>query len=200
MIRKGLSFPEPSFFCCIMEVWIYLLVLFHIIIKKRMVNLLKEKLTANEIRYHRYDCITTMCCPSYIPTMRRIHGGTPATAVRSGSRPAPPDSRYLADQKGSGRPLRYRIQAMGEKEVTDCKKIHGHGLVRRGRPLTSQTAFGGQLPYKGSLVRPVARFHHSRFEYNGRPLRATNNEPRPLPRAEGYSRRPVGPSDSHLMN
>ena len=48
-------------------VWIYLLVLFHIIIKKRMVNLLKEKLTANEIRYHRYDCITTMCCPSYIP-------------------------------------------------------------------------------------------------------------------------------------
>ena len=160
MIRKGLSFPEPSFFCCIMEVWIYLLVLFHIIIKKRMVNLLKEKLTANEIRYHRYDCITTMCCPSYIPTMRRIHGGTPATAVRSGSRPAPPDSRYLADQ----------------------------------------TAFGGQLPYKGSLVRPVARFHHSLFEYNGRLLRATNNEPRPLPRAEGYSRRPVGPSDSHLMN
>lgn len=122
MIRKRLSFPEPSFFCCIMEVWIYLLVLFHIIIKKRMVNLLKEKLTANEIRCHRYDCITTMCRPSYIPAMHRIHGGTPATAVRSGSRPAPPDSRYLADQKGSGRPLRYRIQAMGEKEVTDCKK------------------------------------------------------------------------------
>ena len=23
MIRKRLSFPEPSFFCCIMEVWIY---------------------------------------------------------------------------------------------------------------------------------------------------------------------------------
>ena len=177
MIRKGLSFPEPSFFCCIMEVWIYLLVLFHITIKKRMVNLLKEKLTANEIRCHRYDCITTMCRPSYIPAMHRIHGGTPF-----------------------GRPLRYRIQAMGEKEVTDCKKIHGHGLVRRGRPLTSQTAFGGQLPYKGSLVRPVARFHHSLFEYNGRLLRATNNEPRPLPRAEGYSRRPVGPSDSHLMN
>ena len=66
---------------------------------------------------------------------------------------------------------------MGEKEITDCKKIHGHGLVRRGQPLTSQTAFGGQLPYKGSLVRPVARFHHSLFEYNGRFLRATNNEP-----------------------
>ena len=26
----------------------------------------------------------------------------------------------------------------------------------RGRPLTSQTAFGGQLPYKGSLGRPAA--------------------------------------------
>ena len=184
MIRKGLSFPEPSFFCCIMEVWIYLLVLFHIIIKKRMVNLLKEKLTANEIRYHRYDCITTMCCPSYIPTMHRIHGGTPATAVRSGSRPAPPDSRYLADQKGSGRPLRYRIQAMGEKKVTDCKKIHGHGLVR-----------------------PVARFHHSLFEYNGRFLRATSHEQRATAVAtsrgllEAYcGQRPVGPSDSQLMN
>ena len=69
-----------------------------------------------------HDGITTVCRPLYIPAMPRIHGGTPATAVRSGSRPAPPDSRYLADQKGSGRPLRYRIQAMGEKEVTDCKK------------------------------------------------------------------------------
>ena len=50
--------------------------------------------------------------------------------------------------------------------------------MRRGRPLTSQTAFGGQLPYKGSLVRPAVRFHHSLFEYNGRFLRATNHEPR----------------------
>ena len=85
-----------------------------------MVNLLKKQLTANEIRYRMYDGITTMCRPSYIPAMHRIHGGTPATAVRSGSRPAPPDSRYLADQKGSGRPLRYRIQAMGitQSQVT----------------------------------------------------------------------------------
>ena len=105
-----------------MELGYIPLVLFHDIIKKGMVNLLKKQLTANEIRYRTYDCITTMCRPSYIPAMHRIHGGTPATAVRSGSRPAPPDSRYLADQKGSGRPLRYRIQAMGEKEVTDCKK------------------------------------------------------------------------------
>ncbi len=27
---------------------------------------------------------------------------------------------------------------------------------RRGRPLTAQTAFGGQLPYEGSLGRPAA--------------------------------------------
>ena len=45
-------------------------------------------------------------------------------------------------------------------------------------PLTSQTAFGGQLPYKGSLVSPVVRFHYSPFEYDGRLLRATNHEPR----------------------
>ena len=67
-----------------------------------MVNLLKKQLTANEIRYRTYDYITTRRRPSCIPAMHRIHGGTP-----------------------SGRPLRYRIPAMGEKEVTDCKKIHG---------------------------------------------------------------------------
>ena len=85
-----------------MELGYILLVLFHDIIKKGMVNLLKKQLTANEIRYRTYDYITTRHHPSYIPAMHRIHGGTP-----------------------SGRPLRYRIQAMGEKEVTDCKKIHG---------------------------------------------------------------------------
>ena len=55
----------------------------------------------------------------------------------------------------------------------DRKKYTVSGPVRRGRPLT-----GGQLPYKGSLVRPAVRFHHSLFEYNGRLLRATNHEPR----------------------
>ena len=65
-----------------------------------------------------YDHVPLVINSGYTQNSR----GTPATAVRSGSRPAPPDSRYLADQKGSGRPLRYRIQAMGEKEVTDCKK------------------------------------------------------------------------------
>ena len=42
-------------------------------------------------------------------------------------------------------------------------KKHSQGLVRRGRPLTSQTAFGGQLPYKGSLGRPAVRFEHNLF-------------------------------------
>ena len=32
--------------------------------------------------------------------------GTPASAVRSGNRPAPPDDRHLTGQKGFGRPLR----------------------------------------------------------------------------------------------
>jgi hypothetical protein len=47
------------------------------------------------------------------------------------------------------------------------KKYTAYGLVRRGRPLTSQTAFGGQLPYKGSLVRPAAIFDHSPFGFDG---------------------------------
>ena len=107
--------------------------------------------------------------------MPRIHGGTPATAVRSGSRPAPPDSRYLADQKGSGRPLRYRIQAMG---ITQSQ------VTKNTRP--AALCVGAAW-----VRRPVARFHHSRFEYNGRLLRATNHEPRAtiFSRAEGYSRR-----------
>ena len=50
--------------------------------------------------------------------------------------------------------------------------------MRRGSSLTSQTAFGGQLPYEGSLVRPAVRFEHSLFEYDGRFLRATNHEQR----------------------
>ena len=50
--------------------------------------------------------------------------------------------------------------------------------IHAGRLLTSQTAFGGQLPYKGSLVRPVARCYHNLSGYNGRLLRATNHEQR----------------------
>ena len=48
-----------------------------------------------------------------------------------------------------------------ETLFTGYKKITASGLVRRGHPLTSQTAFGGQLPYKGSLVQPVVRFGHT---------------------------------------
>ena len=66
---------------------------------------------------------------------------------------------------------------MGMTQSQIAKKYTANGHVRRGRPLTSQTAFGGQLPYKGSLVRPAAIFGHSRSEYNGKFLRATNNEP-----------------------
>ena len=58
------------------------------------------------------------------------------------------------------------------------QKYTAHGPVRRGRPLTSQTAFGGQLPYKGSLVSPVVRFGYSLFDYGGMFLRITNHEPR----------------------
>ena len=67
-----------------------------------------------------------------------------------------------------GRPLRNRIQAIGMKTRSQiAKKYAANGHVRRGRPLTSQTAFGGQLPYKGSLVRPAAIFDHSPFGFDG---------------------------------
>ena len=45
-----------------------------------------------------------------------------------------------------------RLQFAGRRP----QKNTANGLVRnmrRGRPLTSQTAFGGQLPYKGSLAK-----------------------------------------------
>ena len=50
----------------------------------------------------------------------------------------------------------------------------------RGRSLTSQTAFGGQLPYKGSLGRPAVIFDHSLFRMmvSFYELRTTSNEPR----------------------
>ena len=94
-----------------------------------------------------------------------------------------------------GRPLRHRSQAMGITQSQVTKNM-ANGHVRRGRPLTSQTAFGGQLPYKGSLVRPAVRFGHSQSEYNGKVLRATNYEPRAtsheprfFPQVESHSRR-----------
>ena len=105
--------------------------------------------------------------------MYRIHAAFLARQVPTSGRRrtvAKTDSRGWTPFR---RPLRYRSQAIGKNAITDCKKYTAYGLVHRGRPLTSQTAFGGQLPYKGSLVRPVARFHHSLFEHDGRLLRAT---------------------------
>ena len=54
-------------------------------------------------------------------------------------------------------------------QLADRKNNPNRG-IRKGRPLTSQTAFGGQLPYKGSLVQPAVMFDHSPFEYHGRLL------------------------------
>ena len=45
---------------------------------------------------------------------------------------------------------------------------------RRGRSLTFQTAFGGQLPYKGSLERPAVIFDHSLFRMIARRTAAAN--------------------------
>ena len=53
------------------------------------------------------------------------------------------------------------MQVAVRRGPADRKKYTASGLVRRGYPLTSQTAFGGQLPYKGSLVQPVVRFGHT---------------------------------------
>ena len=53
----------------------------------------------------------------------------------------------------------HEINAVRWPQVADCKNSPNRG-IRRGQLLTSQTAFGVQLPYKGSLVRSVARFHH----------------------------------------
>ena len=89
----------------------------------------------------------------------------------------------------------HEINADGRSQIAavlrTAKNCTASGPVHRGRPLTSQTAFGGQLPYKGSLVRPVARCDHNLSEYNVRLLRATNHEQRAtiFSRAEGHSRR-----------
>ena len=111
-------------------------------------------------------------------TLLRLRCGVPPRQTQTDN-DASGSSQHVAGRPPEyppGRPLRNRIQAMGitKSQVT---KNTANGHVCRGRPLTSQTAFGGQLPYKGSLVRPAAIFGHSQSEYNGKVLRATNNEP-----------------------
>ena len=71
------------------------------------------------------------------------------------------------------------MQVAVRRGPADRKKYTASGLVRRGYPLTSQTAFGGQLPYKGSLVQPVVRFGHtySCMMVGFYELRITSHEP-----------------------
>ena len=74
--------------------------------------------------------------------MIEYRNGTPDAAVRSGSRPAPPDGRYLTGQKGSGRPLRTRPMAvyffMVCRTVATCDRppancVYFMSLLRRSR-------------------------------------------------------------------
>ena len=85
-----------------------------------------------------------------------------------------------------GRPLRYRIQAMGEKEVTDCKKYTANGLVRRGCPkpfwpVRCRLSGGaGRLPKRTAVAgQPVVRFGHtySCMMVGFYEPRTTNHEP-----------------------
>ena len=82
-------------------------------------------------------------------------------------------ARFSSESDAASPRQTHEINAVRWSQVADRKNSPNRG-IRRGRLLTSQTAFGGQLPYKGSLVRPVARFHHIPSEYNGRLLRATS--------------------------
>ena len=86
-------------------------------------------------------------------------------------------------------------------QVADCssqKKYTANGLVRRGCPKPfwpvrcRPSGGAGRLPKRTAVAgRPVVRFHHNPFMYDGRFLRATNDEPRAtiFSRAEGHSRR-----------
>ena len=51
--------------------------------------------------------------------------------------------------------------------MTGRKKTRPMALCVGADLLTSQPAFGGQLPYKGSLVRPAAIFDHGPFGFDG---------------------------------
>ena len=68
---------------------------------------------------------------------------------------------------------------MAEPLWINGKSFTAYGLVRRGRSLTSQTAFSGQLPYKGSLGRPAAnngRYTQLVYEEWFCDLRTANND------------------------
>ena len=84
----------------------------------------------------------------------------------------------------------HEINAVRWSQVADCKNSPNRG-IRRGRPLTSQTAFGGSSPIKGALCGPLRDFiaSHSSIMAGFYEPRTTNHEPRFFSRAEGYSRR-----------
>ena len=57
---------------------------------------------------------------------------------------------------------------------TSILHISGGLKTTNAEKSTSQTAFGGQLPYKGSLGRPAVIFDHSLFSMMARRTAAAN--------------------------
>ena len=95
-----------------------------------------------------------------------------------------------------GRPLRNRIQAMGmsagrKKNTRPTALCVGAvpSLLARQVPTSGRRKTVAKTDSCG--WRPVVRFDHNPCRYDGRLLRATNDEPRAtiFSRAEGYSRR-----------
>ena len=82
----------------------------------------------------------------------------------------------LSSYSYSNLPFHRKITKTTQKWVVFfCTKIKrrrpqkntAYGLCVGADLLTSQTAFGGQLPYKGSLVRSAAIFDHGPFGFDG---------------------------------
>ena len=85
--------------------------------------------------------------------------GSPPRVAGRLYRPAPTESQPgdVMDLRQTMNDERIAIgDVMAEPLWINGKSFTAYGLVRRGRSLTSQTAFSGQLPYKGSLGRPAA--------------------------------------------
>ena len=85
-------------------------------------------------------------------------GRRPQFAGRLGLRCGVPPRQTQTDNIASSNP---RLVEENPSTASGPPPLRRGGLRpdrghRRGRPLTSQTAFGGQLPYEGSLGRPAA--------------------------------------------
>ena len=92
---------------------------------------------------------------------------------------------HLTGQKDSGRPLRYRIQAMGEKEGHRLQKTRPAALCVGAVPSLFGPSGADRREVQDGcqngqlwLGVPLVRFDHILFEYNGRLLRATSHESR----------------------